>query len=366
MFFTLLRLSLNVDKSALDNHLQVLKKVGSEDWDRLFDLSVRQGVLLLSYGGLQYLPEDLQPPRKLKLRWCVNVLKGNERYERYKSVISKLSDLFRNNEINSILIKGITIAELYPFPHLRESGDIDVYLSDKAEQVNSLMQSLGIKKESEIAKHTTFILDGIPIENHYTFFDTTLRFQKEGQLYQRMENMIRGMLSEDNYLPTNWNNIYQLHPQVAALYFIGHTFRHFCNLDMNLRQMCDWVLFFDKNRKEIDRDRLSTQITELGLEKFVLDINAFCSDNLGFSPYFMIPSKVETPKRQFVPETIMRYRLYPRIRIPVLSLLVYLFRRNNIYKKYLGNVSVSEFLLPEIKSYFTYIIRKLLVFSKMN
>lgn len=356
IFFTLLRLSLNVNKDSKDCCLSVFANTQSKAWEQIFDLSIKQGVLLLSYGGLQYLPTKLQPPRKLKLRWCVNVVKGSERYDHYKSIITKLSNLFLNENIDLLLIKGVTISELYPIPYLRENGDIDIYVSEKIADANRLILSFGIKKGKDIPKHSTFIMDGVPIESHYTFFDTTLQFKKERWLYQKMEDMLVGMLSDDICLSINWSNIHQLSPQSAALYLIGHTFRHFCCLDANIRQMCDWTIFFSKYKKDIDASLLSSQINELGLDKFVYHINSFCSNYLGFNPYFMIPSKKDVKAERFIMKTLMRYRITRKIHIPVFNALTYLFYRHNIYKKYLGKVRIIDFLLPEIKNYFIYLL----------
>ena len=358
MFFSLLRLSLNVDKNKIDSCLSAFVNAEYKDWEQLFELSIKQGVLLLSYGGLQNLPKELQPPRKLKLRWCVNVVKGCERYDHYKFTIAKLSNLLSENNISLLIIKGITISELYPVPYFRESGDIDIYLFKKAQLANNLISSLGIKKEGEIEKHSTFILDGIPIENHYTFFDTTLQFQRESQLYQKMENILNSMFSEDTCPTIKSDNIYQLPPQAAALYLIGHTFRHFCCLDVNIRQMCDWTIFFSKYEEYIDTELLSSQINELGLREFVCHINSFCHNHLGFNPYFIIPQKRDTITDEFLLKTIMRYRVTPKIHIPIFGVLSYLFRRNNIYRKYLGKVDITEFLLPEMKSYFAFLLKQ--------
>jgi len=358
MLFALLRLSLNIDKNSTENCLPIFINVKNEYWEQLFKLSVRQGVLLLSYGGLQYLPSASQPPRKLKLRWCVNVVKGSERYDHYISVITKLSNLFLDKNISLLLIKGITISELYPVPYFRESGDIDICLLAEAERMNNLILSLGLKKGKRIPKHSTFILEGITVENHHTFFDTALQFQRESQLYKKMENILRSMFSEDTCLPINRGNIYQLPPQAAAIYFIGHTFRHFCCLDINIRQMCDWTIFFSKHKDNIDSELLSYQIIKLGLDKFVCHINSFCSNHLGFKPYFIIPSKSETKGERFILKTIMQYRVNPHIYIPVFDVLRYLFCRNSIYKRYLGEVSITEFLLPEIKSYLIYLVKE--------
>ncbi|WP_029906709.1 nucleotidyltransferase family protein [Prevotella sp. 10(H)] len=357
MFFTLLRLSLNIDKNSTGHNSSSFVDAKDEDWEQLFNLSVRQGVLLLSYGGLQFLPTESQPPRKLKLRWCVNVVKGSERYDNYKRVLAKLSNLFLDNNINLLVIKGITIAELYPVPYFRESGDIDIYLQDKTRQANDLMLSMGIKKAAEIPKHSSFILEGISIENHFTLFDTALQFRKESQLYKRMEDILNVMCTENICFPIHCGNIFQLSPQAASLYLIGHTFRHFCCLDINIRQMCDWTIFFSRNKNDIDSQLLSSQIKELGLEKFVRHINSFCASRFGFDPYFISPEKTDKKAEQFVLNTIMRYRLTPKIHIPVFGVLRYLIRRNNIYRKYLDKVNIWEFLLPEVKSYFTYLLK---------
>jgi hypothetical protein len=357
MLFSLLRLSLHAGKDNEDYYLSTGAYTVDKDWEQLFKLSVRQGVLLLAYGGLQRLPIQLQPPHSLKLRWCVNVVKGNERYDHYKYVIGKLSSLLSENNIAPLIIKGITISKLYPVPYFRESGDIDIYISGKTKQADDLISSLATqKKEKGIPKHSTFILEGIPIENHYTFFDTVLQFKREELLYQKMENMLNGMFSEKMYQAIKSDNIYQLHPQAAALHFIGHTFRHFCCLDMNIRQMCDWTMFFSKYKKDINAELLSSQIKELGLEKFVCHINSFCSAYLGFEPYLMISLKAETGAEQFILKTIMRYRTNPKIHIPVFGVMRYLIRRNTIYRKYLDKIGFTEFLLPEIKSYFIYLL----------
>lgn len=360
LLFTLLRLSLNAENTSVNICSSTFSNVTNEDWEKVFKLSVKQGILLLCYGGWQYLPEKLQPFRKLKLRWCANVIKAGERYNHYKTVIERLSTLLSQNHIKLIIIKGITISELYPTPFFREIGDVDVFLIGNATKADYLLSSVGIKNEEGIPKHSTFNLDGVSIENHYTLFDTILPFRRERQLYLRMEKMLEDMLTDCAYIITFSDKVFQLPPQAAALYLIGHTFRHFCCLDMNIRQLCDWTIFFTKNREEIDCELLSVQINELGLTKFVSHINSVCSGYLGFKPYFINPVKADKQAERFIVDAILKYKSNPIV--PVWSVLQNLFHRNRIYKRYLGKIHFSEFLLPEIKSYFTYKLRG----SKVN
>lgn len=355
MFFALLRLS--IDEGSFDSS-PVFSNAEKSDWEQLFELSARQGSILLTYGGLHRLSAETQPPRKLKLRWCANVVKGSERYDRYKRAIAKLSLLLSEKDIDLLIIKGVTISELYPVPYYREGGDVDVYLFGKAQQANDLISSKNIEVKLCIAKHSAFIFDGVVIENHYTFFDTNLSFQRESNLYQRMENMLTGMFSKDSCPMINSLNAHKLPPQAAALYLIGHTFRHFCSIDINIRQLCDWTVFFSKCAENIDRYLLESQIRTLGLKDFVTGVNAFCSDYLGFKPAFMIPSKKDAETERLILKMAMQYRVAPIIHIPAVGVLRHIAFRNRIYNRYLGPINLSEFLLPEVKSYFSYLLKR--------
>lgn len=349
MFFTLLRLSLY--EGRFDNS-RVFANAKNTDWEQLFALAIRQGTVLLTYGGLQYLPAEVQPPRKLKLRWCANVIKGSERHDRYERVLAKLSHLFSANDIDLLVMKGLTISRLYPVPCYREGGDIDVYLFGKVDRADDLVSSHGITVKDAAAKHSAFLFDGLSVENHRTFFDTDIPFRPEALLYQKMENMLTGLFSKEFCPPMHVGSARQLPAQAAALHLIGHTFRHFCCFNINVRQLCDWTVFFSKCEKEIDKELLVGQIRELGLENFVTAIHSFCAEYLGFKPTFLAPKKRDKKSERLVLKIVLNYRVEPGIHIPVIGALNFITFKNRIYRKYLGRIGPSEFLLPGIKSYF--------------
>lgn len=354
MFFALLRLSINEGGDSQP----VFINAKDSDWEQLFALSARQGSILLTYGGLHHLSQESQPPRKLKLRWCANVVKGSERYDRYRRTIAKLSLLLSEKNIGLLIIKGVTISELYPVPCYREGGDVDIFLFGRARQANKLISSLGIKIKHSTSKHSAFMFDGVMVENHQTFFDTNLSFRRESRLYQKMEDMLTGMFSEKSCPTINLGSARKLPPQAAAFYMIGHTFRHFCCIDINVRQLCDWMVFFTASGKDIDNKLLAAQIRKLGIEDFVRGINAFCAIHLGFQPSFLRPGKKDMASAELILKMVMRYRVAPKIHVPVIGVLRYFVFRNRIYNKYLGRIGLSEFLLPELKSYFAYLLKR--------
>lgn len=354
MFFALLRLSLHA--STPDNPSAFLR-ADEADWEQVFSLAARQGTVLLTYGGLQHLPAGAQPPRKLKLRWCANVIKGSERYDHYGRVVQELAQLFSQNGIDMLILKGVTISRLYPVPYYREGGDIDIYLFGEADRADRLVSSLGINVNHPIAKHSSFMLNGVRVENHRTFFDMDTRFRRESELYRKMGDMLDGLLSIEACPALNGENaVRQMSAQAAALYMTGHTFRHFCCLDINIKQLCDWTVFFTRRKDEIDARLLTAQIKELGLERFVTAINSFCALRLGFAPYFMVPGK---NSEHTVLKTVLRYRLAPKVHIPVVGPLRYLIARNRIYNEFLGKISPSEFLLPEAGNYFSWLLKRI-------
>ena len=303
------------------------------------------------------MPPEEQPPRKLKLRWVANVVRGNERWAHYKQVVRDLSNLLSERGLSPVIMKGSTISALYPVPWHREGGDIDIYLFGEGGRANELASSLGIKVHHPTAKHSAFVFRGVTVENHRSFFDTGSLFRREGALYKKMERMLTGMITPESCPEIDLGSARGLPPGAAALFLVGHTFRHFCGVDINARHLCDWVVFFDKHKKEIDSKVLKHQIEELHLEKFVTAINSFCRAHLGFEPALFAGDddpasrKRERRSERFILRMITRYRLVPRVHIPVAGVLRHLFFRNRIYNEYLARIAPSEFLLPELKRY---------------
>jgi hypothetical protein len=339
--FALLRFSLHGQRETPVWHKRV-------KWERLFALAARHGVVMLSYPAIQHLEAESQPPRKLKLRWVANVVKGSERALHYRRVVSDLSHLLSLNGLDAIVLKGLALARLYPEPSYREGGDIDIYMFDDAQRVDTIVASMGITVQHKTAKHSAFQFEGVTVENHRTLFDTGSRFEREGALYRKMEEMLAGMFTREAAR--------ELPPQAAALFLVGHTFRHFCCADINARHLCDWTVFFEKT--PLDYDLLGCQISELGLDRFVTAMNAFCAENLGFSPPLLVGGR-EKGSRRLIARMIARYRRPRRIHIPIIGSVGRIFFRNRLYNRFLKKIAPTEFLLPELGRYFAWLATRL-------
>jgi hypothetical protein len=114
-------------------------------------------------------------------------------------------------------------------------------------------------------------------------------------------------------------------------------------------------MFFEKT--PIDYDLLGCQISELGLDRFVAAINAFCAEHLGFSPPFFVGGR-EKGSRRLIAKMIRRYRHPRRIHIPVAGSVGRIFFRNRLYNRFLKKIAPTEFLFPELKSYFLWLLNR--------
>lgn len=71
-------------------------------------------------------------------------------------------------------------------------------------------------------------------------------------------------------------------PDLNALFIARHCAAHFAAEKMNLRQLLDWALFACEHHQEVDWSLFWSEAKKMGMEKFVLCVNAIAVEQLGF------------------------------------------------------------------------------------
>ncbi|MHC1690621.1 MAG: nucleotidyltransferase family protein [Bacteroidales bacterium] len=245
------------------------------DWNNLVNLAARQGVLCVARDGLVYMPEI---SRELLIRWELSVQKLEARNKRQRAVIKELVDLFKENGIELLLLKGIGLSELYPDPSHRECGDIDIYLFGDYEKGNKVIEELGIEVDKEGSKHSKFYFKGVPVENHKTFLnveytkaDKNLEMHLYKILYEQGFDTI--MIDDAQVrIPT---------PDFTAIFLSRHDITHFLASGLVLRHFCDLALFFEKNRARIDFANFEKVMREYGQYNLICSFLAIGQMHLG-------------------------------------------------------------------------------------
>jgi len=251
------------------------------DWARIFKISQEQAVIGVAYEGIMTLPENLRPDKVLFIRWYGLTVKIENIYHKHIEVLSKVYSFFGELGIRPVLMKGLGVASLYPKPERRQSGDIDLYVSqlqDFPEILDALTQK-GMRKDAVCIasfKHVTYHLDGVELEIHNKiarmlnpFYERSLRRMTQEATQHLREAEIGGV--KTTLFPV----------QFDAIFLLIHIITHFAEGGIGLRQLSDWTLFITKYVNELSQESFIKEIKRLGLV-FDLKLYAFfCVKYLG-------------------------------------------------------------------------------------
>ena len=259
------------------------------DWTELFELSVVQGVMVLSLNGSLRLPKDIQPPFNLKLRWIASAETVEKRYRHSLETAEKLYANFKENNIRMMLFKGLSLSRLYPVPYSREFGDIDIFLCGKSKEGDAVLKNLACKNPNSSKKNTNFNYRGILIENHYTFLNHVKYYSFHNS--EILENRLLSILNKAGFIgDAELVESYQKDesllfppPDFNALYVILHLITHLSS-KIVLRYLCDITILFTAYKGKIDFSLYQDALSDAGLFKIASAIISLSVRYLGLNP----------------------------------------------------------------------------------
>jgi len=160
----------DIDKECL---LTLIRKNASksivDNWEDVVHLAQEQAVMGVTLQGIQKLPKEQWPPRKLLLQWisCVESIKWQN--EKVNAALKILVTELEVQGIVPFVVKGQIVAQEYEEPLTRQSGDIDVFIrKEDWTKVEQWMQKKGIVYSSYAAeKHIEIDYHGITVELHH-------------------------------------------------------------------------------------------------------------------------------------------------------------------------------------------------------
>lgn len=250
-------------------------------WKRVRQLATEQGVQAIACDGMMRLPAPLQPPREIRMAWTVNTERLAEHNRRYKGVAASLAGFYAAHGIPAMLMKGPGLAQLYPIPEHRESGDLDIWLFGRWADGDRLMQAQGIEVERHSPKHSNFYYEGIPVENHRTFLNV-----EQYAVDRRLEKALHVLLPPDGHDLQTMDGAAPMllpPPLFNALFLARHMTNHFL-VSIVLRHLCDWARFLTVCHGQYSRAEFLRLMDETGLNRVMRSFTEICVRYLGMSP----------------------------------------------------------------------------------
>lgn len=279
MLLALLRASL----SSKEPEITYFQDVDADNWKQCYLLATRQGVMALAWDGIAKLPQELQPSKGLKLTWAMAVEAYEKKYARYCQTVAELSELYQEQGITTVQLKGVGLSADYPIPAHREGGDIDIftYSSDKNrmsdEEANrmadTLMKQQGIDVDRHSPKHSNFYYKGIPIENHKTFLNVErypIAIQVEAWLKEALHPKPTILLDGTCRILT---------PSSAfnTLFLAFHAAQHYGS-GLALHNLYDWAVLVSRYGVQ-----LPDELTDRRFREAIAALTNLCHRHLGTS-----------------------------------------------------------------------------------
>ena len=231
IFFKLIRI-------GLGEPVEDFPILDSTQWHELYTLARQQAIVGVIYKSIERLPEEKRPPRELLFKWIATTERIKDLNKHLNKTAQKVELQFRDNNLQSCILKGQGIAQLYPNPRLRTSGDIDVWINSSRKEVILFVSKLS-KSSHAVYHHIDGLkIDGVEIETHFTPSYMANPFAN-----RRLQKLIwKESTKQFEHCTSLYDGITIHTPTLAfnRVFILHHIYRHFFYEGIGLRQMMDF------------------------------------------------------------------------------------------------------------------------------
>lgn len=223
----------------------------------------------------------LQSEKEDKLR--KSVMHNYGVYSMLNTSLLRIVDIFEQDGIRPVLLKGHGLAQYYPVPQLRQCGDLDIYIgSDQYENAtNRILEYFKINNDlQESNKHVQIRINSTIVELHK--FSSTHPNKTLNDIYQKYAT--EGLNSNTGTYVVGSKIIDTPSDTFNAFYVFYHLWRHFLTEGVGLRQLCDWMMLLHARKDYIDVEYLCQMVSDMRLMKPWKAFAAIIVEYLGAPP----------------------------------------------------------------------------------
>lgn len=261
------------------------------EWGKVKDIAARQDLLAIAFDGYQRLYDHLGPsavPRDVLMNWIGRVFYQEARYNAQLSSAAKLAKYYDDNHVNTYVLKGLSLAQLYPIPSHRYSCDMDFYLVYSNEEMiqcaydygNTLLENKGVQVLKDYYKHSEFDFGSVHFENHRYCCGV-----KRGDRTKQLERTLIEILSVQKGTPIADTKLLSPSPTFLGIQFLDHACGHFLYEKMSLKNICDWAMFRRRYADVLDWTEFDSICTRFCLKDYAECVGRLGDFILGVTTY---------------------------------------------------------------------------------
>ncbi|MCC8114549.1 MAG: nucleotidyltransferase family protein [Bacteroidales bacterium] len=292
LLLALLRLALWADKEPF----LALSPVSPEEWQAAYNLAACHAVTGVAWQGICQLDAAELPPTELLCIWTAKATALEKSSERMNQVLSALMERLGSAGLRPVVMKGQTVAALYPKPLLRETGDIDLYFPERADMdacISALEPATASPDGSYRARYM-----GVEVEINPTLIDLTSG---------RKTRSVSASIAPEQFIEVDAAPGLRLRasaPQVNLLLLSSHILKHTFGRGIGLRQMCDLAMACRAYRGKIDPAHQARASRRMGLRVWDRHLYSFLVRQLGM-PAEYVPYKIRLSKSHTLSQRVL-------------------------------------------------------------
>lgn len=244
--------------------------------------------------AIALLSREAQPTTAAKMRMIARQLQVEKANEKMNGELLAFTEELERRSIPYVLLKGQGVASLYPVPHHRTPGDIDLYVpANYLKEVACGFEAFGATRTAETRHHINYQARGVEWELHHCIY----YFQKDSRNLRFMRYVDEAMKQPATYATIGEGGVRVLPPMMNVLMLLSHILDHFYCQGVGLRQLCDYALMLNSAYKDIDKEQLIMALDELSLTRAYRVFGQLCVQYLGLSPNKLMLQPTKSDKR---------------------------------------------------------------------
>ena len=281
-FLALVRLGTGTQQASADDPLFE----GGLEWDAVHKLARQQGMVGFVTDGIGRLEGPAAPVEDDERLdpYLSDLLAIERRNHRLDPFVSKLTTRLEEDGLHPVVVKGQALAQLYPFPAHRESGDIDLLiLPSEYPAAKAILLPKATKVSGEVAEilHQGMFFGKIEVELH----GSVATLMSPG-LDAKVNAMMEEELSSDRRETVLLDGLAVPVPsdRFNLVYVFVHFLHHYWSSGVGFRQLLDWAHLVAARGESVDRKQLRADLENLGLLHLWQVFAGFAVEHFGMDP----------------------------------------------------------------------------------
>ena len=244
-------------------------------WQEVIKLAKDHSIESLVYISIAKVYKDLGIEFEAMDELLKNTINNNLYQISLINMIRKVVTKLKEEGIKPILLKGAFLRNYYSLSEARTMGDGDILVKrEEYDRAIEVIKDLGFQEICTAGIHGTYIKgDRYIVEIHWELVNNEC-FKKENTF----ENYLWDNIIDKDF---NGEEVYSLGYTDFFSFLCVHTAMHKIYHGFGVRFLSDIVLFYEKEKENIDIERFKDNMEVLGLTKYTKVLFLICYTLLG-------------------------------------------------------------------------------------